>query len=79
MAFDYSDLIKLIRYKYGTQENFAKSLSIGRVSLSQRLNNRLDFSQEEILKASKLLEIPENEIPRYFFKEKVQKHKQKEA
>ena len=46
MVFDYCELIKLIRYKYGTQDNFAKALSIGRVSLSQRLNNRLEFSQE---------------------------------
>lgn len=45
MAFDYSELIKLIRYKYETQEKFAKALHIGRVSLSKRLNNKLQFSQ----------------------------------
>lgn len=77
MAFEYSELIKLIRYKYGTQEAFAKALSIGRVSLSKRLNNKLQFSQEEILSAAKLLNISEKEIPRYFFKEKVQKHEQR--
>lgn len=77
MVFDYCELIKLMRYKYGTQDNFAKALSIGRVSLSQRLNNRLEFSQEEILKASKLLGISEKDIPVYFFKEKVQKSEQK--
>lgn len=74
MAFEYSELVKLIRYKFGTQDNFAKALSIGRVSLSQRLNNRLEFSQEEILRAARLLDIPEEEIPKYFFEEKVQKH-----
>jgi transcriptional regulator with XRE-family HTH domain len=74
MVFEYSELVKLIRYKYGTQEKFAKALSIGRVSLSKRLNNKLQFSQEEILSAAKLLNISEKEIPRYFFKEKVQKH-----
>lgn len=79
MAFEYSELVKLIRYKFGTQDNFAKALSIGRVSLSQRLNNKLVFSQEEILRASRLLDIPEKEIPRYFFSEKVQKHEQTEG
>lgn len=70
MAFDYSELIKLIRYKYETQEKFAKALHIGRVSLSKRLNNKLQFSQEEILRAAKLLNIPEKEIPQFFLKKK---------
>lgn len=73
VEFEYSELIKLIRYKFGTQDNFAKALGIGRVSLSQRLNNKLEFSQDEILKASNLLGIPKGSIPRYFFNEKVQK------
>ncbi|WP_072524936.1 DUF739 family protein [Clostridium sp. Marseille-P3244] len=71
MAFDYTELVRLIRFKFDTQENFAKALGIGRVSLNQRLNNKLDFSQEEILKASELLGIQTKFIPKYFFKEKV--------
>ena len=78
VSFEYSELIKLMRYKYETQDNFAKALGIGRVSLSRRLNNKLEFTQEEILKAAKLLEIPKEEIPYYFFNEKVQKHERKE-
>lgn len=78
MVFEYSALVRLIRYKYDTQENFAKALGIGRVSLSHRLNNRLEFTQEEIRRASKLLEIPKSRIPHYFFNEKVQKNEQKE-
>lgn len=65
--FDYSKLKGRIKEKYDTQDRFAKSLGIGRVSLSQRLNNNLDFSQKEILRASELLEIPTEEIPVYFF------------
>lgn len=76
MAFEYSELIRLIKYKFGTQDNFAKALGLGRVSLSQRLNNKLEFSQDEILKAANLLELPKESIPRYFFKEKIQKHEQ---
>lgn len=76
MTFEYSKLIQLIRFKFGTQDNFARALGIGRVSLSQRLNNRLVFSQDEIAKASDLLDIPKESISDYFFDEKVQKHKQ---
>lgn len=73
MAFDYSKLRGKIKEVFGTQDNFAKALGIGRVSLSQRLNNYLDFSQEEIDKAYKLLNLSKEEIPRYFFTTKVQK------
>lgn len=73
MAFDYSKLRGKIKEVFGTQDNFAKALGIGRVSLSQRLNNYLDFSQEEIDKAYKLLNLSKEEIPKYFFTTKVQK------
>lgn len=76
MAFEYSALTRLIRFKYGTQDNFAKALGIGRVSLSQRLNNRREFTQNEIAKAVELLGISEKSIPEYFFNEKVQKNEQ---
>ena len=76
MAFEYFELVKLIRFKYGTQDDFAKALGIGRVSLSQRLNNKLEFTQKEILKAVELLEIPKESIPQYFFNKKVQKQEQ---
>ena len=47
---------------------------MGRVSLSQRFNNYLDFSQSEIDRACELLELSKEEIPRYFFTTKVQKN-----
>ena len=76
MAFDYSKLRGKIKEVYGTQDNFATKLGIGRVSLSQRLNNFLDFSQEEINKSCEILGIKKEEIPIYFFTPKVQKHEQ---
>lgn len=78
MEFEYSDLVRLIKFKFDTQERFAKELEIGRVSLSKRLNNKLEFTQKEIEKASDLLGISREAIPQYFFKEKVQKQEQKE-
>lgn len=71
--FDYSELVKLIVFKFGTHENFAEALGIGRVALSQKLNNKSSFTQREISKAAALLGIKKNDIPRYFFIQKVQK------
>lgn len=77
MAFDYNKLRGKIKEVCGTQDNFAKAIGIGRVSLSQRLNNVLDFSNAEILLACKVLGIDTKEIPIYFFSLEVQKHEQK--
>lgn len=74
MKFDYDDLRVRIRQVYKTQEDFAKELGIGRVSLSLRLNNRAEFSQEEINKSCDLLGIKRKDIPKYFFRQKVQKN-----
>lgn len=67
IKYDYSKLLGKIKEEYGTQEKFAKALGIGRVSLSQRLNSKLEFSQEEIKKAIKLLHLDALDIPGYFF------------
>lgn len=74
MAYDYSKLRGKIKEVFNTQDKFAESLGIGRVSLSKRLNNELDFSQDEIHKSCDLLGIDRNDIPVYFFTIKVQKH-----
>ncbi|SFS01440.1 DUF739 family protein [Anaeromicropila populeti] len=65
--FYYNKLLGKIKEKYNTQEAFAVALGIGRVSLSQRLNNKLGFSQMEIYNAIKLLNIDIEEIPVYFY------------
>lgn len=65
--YNYNKLLGKIKEIYGTQEKFASDLGIGRVSLSQRLNNRLEFTQNEILISCELLQIPDYQIPNYFF------------
>ena len=67
--FQYNKLHGKIKEVYGTQDKFAEALGIGRVSLSQRLNNKLVFTQNEILKSCMLLNIPKDKIPQYFFQE----------
>lgn len=66
--YNYNKLLGKIKECYGTQDNFARDLGIGRVSLSQRLNNRLEFTQNEINLSCRLLKIPDYEIPTYFFR-----------
>lgn len=65
--FDYSKLRGRIKEKFNTQDNFASALGIGRVSLSQRLNNQIEFDDREIFKAIRLLELTDDDIPEYFF------------
>lgn len=65
--FDYRKLKGRIKEMFDTQDNFASALGIGRVSLSQRLNNQLEFGSKEIFRAIKLLKLTESDIPKYFF------------
>ena len=76
VIFDYNKLRGRIREKCLTQEELAKEIGISYVSLSQRLNNKLEFSGQEIYKTCGALEIPLEEIPVYFFTPDVQKHEQ---
>jgi hypothetical protein len=69
--FDYSKLRGRIKEKYDTQDAFADAIGIGRVSLSKRFNNQLEFTQEEMKKAAVALGFLPEEIPLYFFTEKV--------
>lgn len=71
VVIDYAVLVGRIKDKYQTQEQFAKDMGISKSGLSAKLNNRRDFSGDEIMKACRLLEIPAAEIPLYFFKVKV--------
>ncbi len=69
-VYNYRALMGLIKERYGTQERFAEEMGLGRVSLSQRLNSKLEFRQSEIKRAVELLEIPKESIGAYFFVKK---------
>lgn len=77
-TFDYRKLRGRIKEKFATEQTFANAMGLGRVSLSGRLNNKMQFTQQEIRRAHEVLEIPACEIPTYFFKEKVQESEQNE-
>lgn len=76
MAFDYSKLKGRIVEKFDTQGAFSKALGVSERTLSLKLNNKIFFSQDEIIKCSSLLDLLPCEIQEYFFKEEVQNFEQ---
>lgn len=74
IVFNYDRLRNRIKEIVGTQDKFAKEIGLGRVSVSQSLNNQREFSAGEMFKAAQVLQFPTEEIPAYFFEEKVQKN-----
>lgn len=72
MAFNYSELLGRITTKYGTQYNFAIAMGVSERTLSLKLNNKVSWKQPEISKACRLLDINDEEIPKYFFSLEVQ-------
>lgn len=71
MTFDYSKLRGKIREVFGTQEKFADAMSMSTVTLSAKLNGRVDWSQVEMNLACDLLGVPYEFIPVLFFTKKV--------
>ena len=76
LVFDYSKLKGRITEKLGSQKAFATRLCVAEPTLTSKLSCRTYFSQAEILKSCKILEIPEEEIFAYFFTQRVQKVEQ---
>ena len=72
MTKDFSRLSGKIVEKYGTQYNFAIAIGLSERSLSQKLNNRVGWRDEEIERAIQLLGLDINDIPAYFFTKVVQ-------
>lgn len=72
MAYDYSKLNGKIIEVCGTQGKFAEMMGLSERTISLKLNNKIMFKQDEITKASEILEISMEEMQRYFFNLKVQ-------
>jgi hypothetical protein len=67
MRFNYAKLRGKIRECYHLQDNFAKAISISSASLSAKLNNHVEFTQDEIMACAKALNIQDERIHDYFF------------
>ena len=67
LAFDYIKLRGKIKEVFGTQDKFAKALGISRATLSLKLNNISEFTQQEMAASMRLLHEPARSVDKYFF------------
>ena len=72
MAFNYQKLLGRITEKMGSQAEFARRMELSERTISLKLNRKVPFKQNEIVKASNLLEIDNSDIAAYFFTVYVQ-------
>ncbi|AUB51997.1 DUF739 domain-containing protein [Enterococcus mundtii] len=71
MSYDYSSLSGKIVEKFGTQYNFAIAMGMSERSLSLKINGRVSWKDDDIVKACSLLDIEIKNLHEYFFKPKV--------
>ena len=71
LTFDYSKLAGRIREKFGTQKAFAEALGISEGTLSMKMNGTYYFTQPEIEKAVRILDLEAGSVSEYFFTPKV--------
>ena len=74
MPYDYRKLRGRIREKFGTQAEFSRNIGLSEVSVSNKLNNVVDWGQDEMESAIVALEIPFSDIHSYFFTHLVEKN-----
>ena len=72
VEFDYSALRGKIVEKFGSQKEFAAALGLSERTLSMKLNNKVYFTQDEMSKTAKLLDVKIGRLKEYFFTPKVQ-------
>ena len=76
-VYDYSKLRGKIKEIFGTQTALANKMDMNDATLSNKLNNNVEFGQNEMNKICELLHEPYAMIPTYFFTRKVQETEQK--
>lgn len=73
MAFNYKKLKGRIVEKYGNQSKFAEKFGISEQTMSLKLNNKVRFTSDDIVKATEMLDIVPEEVGTYFFTLEVSK------
>lgn len=71
--YDYSKLKGRIRECFSTQSEFARCLNISDTSLSNKLNNKTVFDQNEITKSIDIFKLSPIETFEFFFTIEVDK------
>lgn len=69
----YAKLRGKIKEVFGTQGAFAVAVGMSQVSVSHRLNGKLEWKASEIANACQALGIPISESTDYFFTKEVKK------
>jgi putative cro repressor len=64
---DYSMLRGRIKERLKNEYVLAKKMRCSKATISKKLNNETDFTQDEIEKICQILEIERKDIPSYFF------------
>ena len=63
----YGKLKGRIVEKFGSQSRFAETLGTTENTVSRKMQSKVEFSKEDMIKWAKLLDIPKDDIPDYFF------------
>lgn len=72
MAFNYNKLKGRIVEVFGSQIEFAKAMDWSERTLSLKINGKVAWKQNDIVKAVRLLNLSEGDIQEYFFTMEVQ-------
>lgn len=67
MSFNYNKLKGRIVEKFGTLDKFSDKTKMSATTIGRKLSGKSLWSQDEIIKACELLEIPMDEMTAYFF------------
>lgn len=71
MAYQTEKLEARIAEKFGTQKAFAQAIGASRSAVCRYLREGRDWRGSTLIKAIRVLEIPNEEIDSYFFAPKV--------
>lgn len=71
MVYDYSKLRGKIVEVFGSAREFAAAFPMSERALSLKMNGGRGWSQTQITRAMELLGISQDEIPAYFFVQRV--------
>lgn len=65
--FNFDKLTGRIIEKFKTRENFAPKVPMSIPTLINKLNGRVDFKSKEVVRFCRLLDIPLEQIPNFFY------------
>lgn len=71
MAFDYSKLRGRIVEKFGSNSKFATAMGWSERTTSLKINSKVTWTQNDIMKAVALLGLSDSDIQEYFFRQNI--------